>query len=533
MKPRPRIPDQLTIARLRARQTMPYFTGMVMSLHPVERPGIGTMAVDKHGRLYWDPKYLEQTSDEELPTTVLHEVLHLYLRHHSRLLEALEDPLRARCAELAKELAVNTSLAESGLEIPEGWVMPQRFQTKAGTPFPRGASTEQYYDLLLDALQPDPTENPGEDEQESGAAGADDHQQQGDTGEDTSGGAGQGADDPSAEDANGEASQDGEDAGSAAQDDPKCQQTGQEAGQPPDPGGDQSTESESQGGGDQAGEDRPGGSEGAGDDAGQEDHGDEAPKPIDRSQGQGGSSHDGHQRSWELPPPDPSDQDSPPGYDPGELEILVERTAHEIEEAEKSRGNVPAGLAREAKRILHPTVDPVRQLESKARFAVSATFGYGDFSYRKPSRRQPPGGALLPRHQRPLPRVLVIADTSGSMGQRDLGLALGVIARVLRKLPDPRGVEVWTGDTQVGSAQRVFRPEQIQLVGGGGTDMAAMIQEAVELPRPPDVILVATDGYTPWPEHPVKARVVACFTTQRAAHRAPHWIEKVVLQPEG
>ena len=119
------------------------------------------------------------------------------------------------------------------------------------------------------------------------------------------------------------------------------------------------------------------------------------------------------------------------------------------------------------------------------------------------------------------------------MGERDLGLALGVIARVLRKLPDPRGVEVWTGDTQVGSAQRVFRPEQVQLVGGGGTDMAAMIQGAMELPRPPDVILVATDGYTPWPKHPLKAKVVACFTTKNAAHRAPHWIEKVILQPEG
>ena len=175
----------------------------------------------------------------------------------------------------------------------------------------------------------------------------------------------------------------------------------------------------------------------------------------------------------------------------------------------------------------------VWKLESKVRFAVSATFGYGDFTYRKPSRRQPPGGALLPRHQRPIPRVLVIADTSGSMGERDLGLALGVIARVLRKLPDPRGVEVWTGDTQVGSAQRVFRPEQVRLVGGGGTDMAVMIQGAMELPRPPDVILVATDGYTPWPKHPVKAKVVACFTTKAAAHRAPQWIEKVILQQEG
>jgi len=55
--------------------------------------------------------------------------------------------------------------------------------------------------------------------------------------------------------------------------------------------------------------------------------------------------------------------------------VLAKHTAQRIEEAERSRGKVPAGLAREAKRILHPTVDPVRQLESKVRFAVSATFG--------------------------------------------------------------------------------------------------------------------------------------------------------------
>ena len=510
MKPKPRIPDRLTIARLRARQKMPYFTSMLMSLHPVERPGMGTMAVDKHGRLYWDPKYLEQTDDEELPTAVLHEVLHLYLRHHSRLLEALEDPFRARCAELAKELAVNTNLAESGLEIPEGWVVPRRFTTKAGDPFPRGRSTEEYYDLLLDALAPDPAAAPGENEDTSADG-------QGDT----------------SEDANGEAGASDQDTSAEAENRSEGQQTGEEAGQSADQADDRGTDSEADSDGEQEWQDRLGGTPGAGADGAGEGEGEEPSTPIDRGQGQGGSSHDGQSRPWELPPPDPSDQDSTPGYDPGELEILVEHTAQRIEEAERSRGKVPAGLAREAKRILHPTVDPVRQLESKVRFAVSATFGYGSFTYRKPSRRQPPGGALLPRHQRPIPRVLVIADTSGSMGERDLGLALGVIARVLRKLPDPRGVEVWTGDTQVASAQRVFRPEQVRLVGGGGTDMAAMIEGAMELRRPPDVILVATDGYTPWPKHPVKAKVVACFTTKNAAHRTPAWIEKVILHPEG
>ena len=72
----------------------------------------------------------------------------------------------------------------------------------------------------------------------------------------------------------------------------------------------------------------------------------------------------------------------------------------------------------------------------------------------------PTGGnrkaGLLPAHVKPIPRVTVIVDTSGSMEQSDLALALGVIGNALRSLPDPRGLRVLAGDTAVACARTCF-----------------------------------------------------------------------------
>jgi predicted metal-dependent peptidase len=167
------------------------------------------------------------------------------------------------------------------------------------------------------------------------------------------------------------------------------------------------------------------------------------------------------------------------------------------------------------------------------RHAMIATYGFGQFTYRKASRRQSPGGAIPPRHQKPVPDLVVLGNTSGSMNHRDLGMVLGVVAGVSRRLGTNGKLEVWTADTHVASVQKVFRPEEVHLVGGGGTDMRAMILSVMERrPKPPEVILVATDGVTPWPEKPVEAKVMACLTRKSRAKRVPEWIETVVLRPE-
>jgi predicted metal-dependent peptidase len=64
----------------------------------------------------------------------------------------------------------------------------------------------------------------------------------------------------------------------------------------------------------------------------------------------------------------------------------------------------------------------------------------------------------------------------------------------------------------------------VQLVGGGGTDMRVGIA-AAEGTRPrPDVVVVLSDGLTPWPDQPTRARlVVAILGDQSAVHQAPAW----------
>ena len=98
------------------------------------------------------------------------------------------------------------------------------------------------------------------------------------------------------------------------------------------------------------------------------------------------------------------------------------------------------------------------------------------------------------------------------MEKSDLALALGVIGNGLQSFPDLRSLRVLAGDTAVACAKNVFRLEQIEFSGGGGTDMAAMIVVAAEERPAPKAILVVTDGYTGWPPKPVGPRVVACLT---------------------
>jgi predicted metal-dependent peptidase len=72
--------------------------------------------------------------------------------------------------------------------------------------------------------------------------------------------------------------------------------------------------------------------------------------------------------------------------------------------------------------------------------------------------------------------------------------------------------------------------DQVRLVGGGGTDLRVGIG-AAEASRPrPDVVIVLTDGLTPWPERPGRARlVVALIGGAAAAPSVPAWATTVLV----
>jgi predicted metal-dependent peptidase len=147
-----------------------------------------------------------------------------------------------------------------------------------------------------------------------------------------------------------------------------------------------------------------------------------------------------------------------------------------------------------------------------------------DYSYRKPSRRaEAVPGVIFPILQQPIPDVAVVCDTSGSMTAGQFGRALVEIESLLQRagLRDKQ-VRVLVCDVDVKSVRRVSRASQVELVGGGGTDMAAGIARALALRPRPSVVVVLTDGWTPWPAQPVRgARVIVALIkpTGGNAHR--------------
>ncbi|MFF5262669.1 VWA-like domain-containing protein [Actinomadura viridis] len=213
-----------------------------------------------------------------------------------------------------------------------------------------------------------------------------------------------------------------------------------------------------------------------------------------------------------------------------EASALRRATAEAIRAHERSRGTVPAGWRRWAKEVLEPTVDWRRMLAGAVREAVAWAGGAVDYTYQRPSRRTAAmRGVVLPSLRRPLPRVAIVVDTSGSMGEDDLAAAMAEVTGVLREV-GVRGnrVTVLACDADVHTVSRVTSAEQVTLGGGGGTDMRVGIRRALTSGDRPNVVIVLTDGYTPWPEEPETCRLIAALVGVGAEPPdPPGWVETV------
>jgi len=227
-----------------------------------------------------------------------------------------------------------------------------------------------------------------------------------------------------------------------------------------------------------------------------------------------------------------------PGEGPGGLpgwqaDLLKRQVAQDVLSYARQAGTVPAGLLRWAEQTLNPKVDWRRLLAAELRRAVAQVAGAVDYSYRRPSRRSAVAGdVVLPALRRPVPEVAVVCDTSGSMNDDLLAMVLAEVEGLLRALGLARQVRVLACDTAVAPAQRVTSARQVQLIGGGGTDMGAGIAAAVALRPRPAVTVVLTDGYTPWPAQAPKGTRVVVGLLGAQAPDAPGWARAVRVDPE-
>jgi predicted metal-dependent peptidase len=130
--------------------------------------------------------------------------------------------------------------------------------------------------------------------------------------------------------------------------------------------------------------------------------------------------------------------------------------------------------------------------------------------------------------------VAVVIDTSGSMGQQDLEECLGEIEGIIKASGNRIGVNVYACDADVAATQRVFSARDVKLAGGGGTDMRVGIDKAQEGKPQPDIIIVLTDGYTPWPDEPIKPRLIIglCGVERdsEVAAGCPPWAKTLLIE---
>ena len=234
----------------------------------------------------------------------------------------------------------------------------------------------------------------------------------------------------------------------------------------------------------------------------------------DKDNSFGGSCSDGEKREWEA------DGNGNDAKSEQEAEWIIRKTAQNIKNQE-NYGNAPANMRLWADKILESKVNWRNKLRNLVGAIINPIRGKRFSSYKFPSRRS--GELIFPGKFNPNPMVLVIVDTSGSMGGLEND-CMAEVKGILRSVPS-RNITFVSGDVQTVTKKRIRNVNQAELGGGGGTDMGKIIKDNW---KGNDLVIVITDGYTPWCE-PIPKPVIACLLNEV---EVPNWIEPVFVKAE-
>lgn len=592
---------KLSAGRIVACNKMPYYSRALMTIETFERVGMGTFGVDKHWRLYYDPVKCLEWSVDEIAAVWLHEVNHLIRKHNERF-EALQGTHHDHTLfNKAADASINSDLREQGVILPNPeirvyvesklspkwnkkmtaeqmyWTAftgkPSQNSKKTSpdsSPTPSLGEEEDYEkeedyeedesqstntsssDEILDRAENEESEEesvsedsdidddgieeiqlPSQDSDnevgtEDTESEADDHSV---AVEETDGGT---SDEPS---------EDGEPNKESDSSESTTSSKDSEGDSDGESDGASVEESEGENPGDSSTEGDPsdslseGASDGVGSGLGEEGT-DGAAEFSDTDESDCGSSAGGAPRDYE----EPTEKGA---VDQSTAEWVIHKTAEDIIDYEESNpGSVPGDALREAKQIIEPEVDWMEEFRSLFRRTLANLSGYYDYTYTRPSRRGSTTNVIMPSLRAPAPPELAaVLDTSGSMDEGlEIAAALGELEELVARFghgSQGRGMHIVNCDVKATSVL-VKDLRNFQVVGGGGTDMRVGIQHAAELKPKMNIILIVTDGGTPWPsKKPVENLnahyVVLLLSRSRGNSRKgiPSWMQVIEVKMSG
>jgi predicted metal-dependent peptidase len=190
------------------------------------------------------------------------------------------------------------------------------------------------------------------------------------------------------------------------------------------------------------------------------------------------------------------------------VERAIKRKVAQAAQMARMAGKLSGGLERFVNEILDPKVPWYILLRD-----YMQRLSQDEESWSKPNRRMLAHGYIMPsRAGTRMGEMIGIGDTSGSIGDEELKQYMGEYGAIAEEAHPERIRMVWW-DTHFQSEQ-VFEdgePLVPKPEGGGGTDMAAAL-EYVEKYNP-EVVVLFTDGLTPWPEEEPPFPLIVCCTT--------------------
>jgi len=187
------------------------------------------------------------------------------------------------------------------------------------------------------------------------------------------------------------------------------------------------------------------------------------------------------------------------GVDEVDAEAVRQVVAHEVVRAHERGEATSPGLVRWARDLLAPQVSWRRMLRSTLGRTVREVTARPEPTWNRPNRRADVApDVLVPGVRHVRPDVAVVVDTSASMSRSRLDAAVTEIGALLHR-HGARDLTVVVCDVEAVRPQRVRRLGELVLTGGGDTDLRVGIDAALATRPRPSVVVVLTDGLTPWP----------------------------------